>query len=196
MFTGLIEEVGKVVSLRRHSRGGSLHLETGAEVETGDSIAVNGVCQTVSGFERSGLLCDILPETLRVTNLGSLKSGDPVNIERSLSAGDRIGGHFVTGHVDGTGMVKRVDRNRGMIDIEIEEELHSYLVPKCSVALDGISLTVGPELKGRSFRVYIIPHTWKSTNLESIRPGYKANIEIDMLAKYVRKFTSGMEDRK
>lgn len=196
MFTGLVEEVGKVVSLRRDSRGGRLHMESGVEIGTGDSIALNGVCQTVSGLERNGFTCDILPETLRVTNLGSLKSGDPVNIERSLSAGDRLGGHFVSGHVDGTGTVKRTDRNNGMIDIEIEEELHSYLVPKCSVAVDGISLTVGPELKGRSFRVYIIPHTWKSTNLESIRPGYKANIEIDMLAKYVRKFTSSMKDRK
>jgi len=190
LFTGLIEEVAKVINLRRHSRGGRLRLSSGSVLEIGESVAVNGVCQTVSSLERDGFSCDILPETLRVTNLGSLSSGDRVNIERALEAGGRIGGHLMSGHVDGTGLVRKIDSSGGMIEIEIEEHLHSYLVPKCSIAVDGISLTVGPRLKGRVFQVYIIPHTWKSTNLESIRPGYRVNIEIDMLAKYVKKFTS------
>ena len=190
MFTGLIEEVAKVINLRRHSRGGRLRLSPGSVLEIGESVAVNGVCQTVSSLERDGFSCDILPETLRVTNLGSLSSGDRVNIERALEAGGRIGGHLMSGHIDGTGLVRKIDSSGGMIEIEIEEHLHSYLVPKCSIAVDGISLTVGPRLKGRVFQVYIIPHTWKSTNLESIRPGYRVNIEIDMLAKYVKKFTS------
>lgn len=190
MFTGLIEEVAKVINLRRHSRGGRLRLSSGSVLEIGESVAVNGVCQTVSSLERDGFSCDILPETLRVTNLGSLSSGDRVNIERALEAGGRIGGHLMSGHIDGTGLVRKIDSSGGMIEIEIEEHLHSYLVPKCSIAVDGISLTVGPRLKGKLFQVYIIPHTWKSTNLESIRPGYRVNIEIDMLAKYVKKFTS------
>jgi len=190
LFTGLIEEVAKVINLRRHSRGGRLRLSSGSVLEIGESVAVNGVCQTVSSLERDGFSCDILPETLRVTNLGSLSSGDRVNIERALEAGGRIGGHLMSGHIDGTGLVRKIDSSGGMIEIEIEEHLHSYLVPKCSIAVDGISLTVGPRLKGKLFQVYIIPHTWKSTNLESIRPGYRVNIEIDMLAKYVKKFTS------
>ncbi|MBD3179379.1 MAG: riboflavin synthase [Candidatus Latescibacteria bacterium] len=194
MFTGLVEEVGTVISLRRHSRGGVLKLESGIEFETGDSVAVNGVCQTVSGFQEGAPVFDILPETLRVTNLGSLRAGARVNIERALTPSDRFGGHFVTGHVDGTGLIKRADQGKGMLEIEVDQRIHSYLVPKCSVAVDGISLTVGPELRGRTFRVYIIPHTWDNTNLESVRPGYRANIEIDMLAKYVYKFTSGTED--
>ena len=190
MFTGLVEDVGKVIYLRRHSRGAKLHLESDIGFEIGESVAVNGVCQTVSSLERDGISFDILPETLRVTNLDSLKSGDKVNIERAMKAGGRIGGHLVSGHIDGTGLVRKVERSSGMIEIEIERHLHSYLVPKCSIAVDGISLTLGPHLKGGTFCVYIIPHTWKSTNLESIRPGYMVNIEIDMLAKYVREFTS------
>ncbi|MFO7916282.1 MAG: riboflavin synthase [Candidatus Krumholzibacteriales bacterium] len=194
MFTGLVEEVDRVIYLRRHSRGGKLRLESGTGFETGESVAVNGVCQTVSSLERDGFSCDILPETLRVTNLGSLKSGDKVNVERALQAGGRIGGHLMSGHIDGTGLVRKIDRSGGMIEIEIEKNLHSYLVPKCSIAVDGISLTVGPRLEGKSFQVYIIPHTWKSTSLESIRPGSRVNIEIDMLAKYVKQFTSSGRD--
>jgi riboflavin synthase len=194
LFTGLVEEVGRVVTLRRHSRGGRLHIETGIAFETGESVAVNGVCQTVSGFERGGIICDILPETLRVTNLGSLTGGSRANIERALPADGRFGGHMMTGHVDCTGIMKRVDRGRGVIEIELEKNVHSYLVPKCSVGVDGISLTVGPRLRGNRFEVYIIPHTWKSTNLEDARPGYRPNIEIDIMAKYVRKYISGMND--
>ncbi len=188
MFTGLIEETGKVISVRRSSAGARLAVQCRAALSMGDSVAVNGVCQTVSGLESSGFSCDVLPETLRVTNLGELKPGSRVNIERALSAGDRFGGHMVNGHIDGVGSVKKVKRNPYLVGIEVDEGIFDYLVPKGSVAVDGISLTVGPKPSRGYFEVFIIPHTWENTNLNSALPGSKVNIEVDILAKYVKRF--------
>jgi len=193
LFTGLIEEVGKVVSLRRSSAGARLAVQCRAPLSVGDSVAVNGVCQTVVSLEGAGFSCDILPETLRVTNLGGLKPGGRVNIERALSAGGRFGGHMVSGHIDGVGSVKKVKRSPYLVGIEVDGDIFKYLVPKGSVAVDGISLTVGPEPEGGYFEVFIIPHTWENTNLGSVSPGSKVNIEVDILAKYVRRFVEDQQ---
>lgn len=190
MFTGLIEGTGTVVSLRRRGRGARLTVSSGLEgLEMGESVAVNGVCQTVA--ERSGgvFSCDVLEETLRVSNIGLLRRGSVVNVERALLSTDRLGGHIVNGHIDGLGTVARVARASGTLRIAVPRDIIEYLVPKGSVAVDGVSLTVGPELGAGSFDVYIIPHTWEHTNLAGARVGGKVNIEIDILAKYVKRFT-------
>lgn len=189
MFTGLVREVGKVRYLKRHSTGAVLSVSSEQEMEPGDSVAINGVCQTVSRLESRGFSCDVLQETLRATNFGTLKPGDRVNLERALLPGDPIGGHIVNGHVDGTGTVVKVTRKPYSVGIEVEKDLFKYLVPKASVAVDGISLTVGPETKDGYFEVYVIPHTWENTNISKAKPGRKVNIEIDILAKYVMEFT-------
>ena len=189
MFTGLIEDVGRVVSMRRSSSGARLSIRTSLDgLDPGESIAVNGACQTVTAFRAGEFSCDVLRETLRVTNLGDLASGDPVNLERALRAGGRMGGHIVNGHVDGTGTLRRVSASRGSIEISVPPELAVFLVPKGSVAVDGISLTVGPEVGRDSFTVYVIPHTLENTTLHRARAGVKVNIETDILAKYIHKF--------
>lgn len=191
MFTGLIEATGTVVSLARSAGGGVLRIETPLDgLCVGESVAVNGVCQTVARIEGTRIACDVLPETLRVTNLGLLRPGERVNLERALRPGDRLGGHIVNGHVDGMGTVVRVTRAPLGLEIEAPRELARYVVPKGPVALDGISLTAGPETAAGRFSVFIIPHTWEHTNLRSIAPGRKVNIEIDILAKYVERLGS------
>ncbi len=188
MFTGLIQEVGRVVSLRRHSRGAKLSIKMNKNIVVGESIAVNGVCQTASQVEEDRFACDLLPETLRVTNLGELKSGSRVNLEQALLPGDGIGGHIVNGHVDGVGVVRKVLKNPYSLRIELGKDMFEYIVPKASIAVDGISLTIGPKPTGGYFDLFIIPHTWENTNLKFIRPGDRVNIEIDILARYVKKF--------
>ena len=133
-------------------------------------------------------MCDVLPETLRVTNLGQLRAGSPVNLERALEAGARMGGHIVNGHVDGVGRVTRVIRDPLGIEIDIGRGLGRYMVPKGSVAVDGVSLTIGPDPSGSRFRVFIIPQTWEMTTLGKVSPGSRVNIEVDILAKYVENF--------
>ena len=190
MFTGLIEDRGRVVKLIRKSTGARLTVKTALDqLEVGDSIAVNGVCQTVTSIRRDCFSCDVLPETLRVTNLDSLTPGTTVNLERALGTGDRWGGHMVNGHVDGVGTIKSITGNPRRVEIKADPEILSYLVPKVSVAVDGISLTVGPHPGERLFTIFIIPHTWESTNLREAAPGRKVNIEVDIIAKYVNKFT-------
>jgi riboflavin synthase len=190
MFTGLIETVGKVASMRRSSSGGMLTVVSSLDgLEIGESVAVNGACQTVAGLKGGTFSCDLLPETLRVTNLGELKAGSTVNLERALPAGARLGGHIVNGHVDGTGRVVRVIRDPLGLEVDIGREMGRYIVAKGSVAVDGVSLTVGPDPEAGRFKVFIIPHTWESTTLGKVRPGSRVNIEVDILAKYVEKFT-------
>ena len=194
MFTGLIETTGKVISTRRSSRGGRLTIASSLEeLEIGDSVSVNGVCQTVAGLGGGSFSCDVLPETLRVTNLGRLRAGSAVNLERALTADARLGGHIVNGHVDGVGRVTRVIRDPLGIEIDAGSELGRYMVPKGSVAVDGVSLTIGPDSSGGKFRVFIIPHTWETTTLGKARPGNRVNIEVDILAKYVERFQVSRE---
>lgn len=188
MFTGLIEDVGRVVSLRRRSNGAVLDVRTDLTgLVTGESIAVNGVCQTVTRFAGGVFTCEVLPETMRATNIAGLRGGHRVNLERALRPGDRLGGHFVNGHVDGTGEVKAIRRDPLSIDIAVGAGIFSHIVPKGSIAIDGVSLTVGPDPRGGVFRVFIIPHTWEHTGLGKLRIGSRVNIETDILAKYVFK---------
>jgi riboflavin synthase len=188
VFTGLVEDVGTVVSMKRRSMGARLRIGTALEgLERGDSIAVNGACQTVVETGRGTFTCDLLSETLRVTNLGGLRAGSLVNLERALEAHGRFGGHFVNGHVDGLGLVTAVSRHPLSLEIKVAPDLFRYLVPKGSVAVDGVSLTVGPEPKKGRFKVFIIPHTWEHTNLRRTRSGSRVNIEVDIIGKYVFK---------
>jgi riboflavin synthase len=187
MFSGIIEEVGQVKSITRKSA--SLVLEIGVSLALtgaaiGESIAVNGVCLTVVKKLPQSLCFDLLPETKRVTNLGILKNRDHVNLERSLRMGERISGHFVTGHVDCLGVVRKKRRIDGSLSFEVAvpPESRAQLLPKGSVAVDGVSLTI-VEISGNLFSVQIIPHTAANTTLGKKGPADKLNIEFDILAK-------------
>jgi riboflavin synthase len=190
MFTGIVEECGEVESFSR--AGGAWRLKVSApgiaNGVDGESIAVNGCCLTAVGFEGSAVQFDVLEETRRLTNLASVVPGAPVNLERSLRADSRLGGHFVTGHIDGRGTID-VFEARGAdhyLRIRGPEGCGRLLVMKGSVAVDGISLTVA-EVDGDSFAVWIIPHTLAVTNLRIRGAGDTVNLEFDMLGKYVEK---------
>ncbi len=192
MFTGIIEEVGKVRSLRRAAQGAIAGIEArsvGAELNPGDSIAVNGACLTVTDRKGENFSCDLSPETLQRTTLGEARKGMLVNLERPLSLGSRLGGHFVQGHIDGIGrLVSRAAGGDGsVLTFEYPMEIERYLVHKGSVAVDGISLTIA-ALKGNSFTVAVIPFTLKMTNLGGLRIGSAVNLEVDILGKYVERF--------
>jgi riboflavin synthase len=186
MFTGIVEEVGRVLSFT-----GS-RLVVGARVTIegsglGASVAVNGACLTVVEPTADRLAFDLGPETLKVTALGDLVPGDPVNLERPLRLGDFVGGHLVQGHVDGTGIVTSMRRQDDTARIRIEWQepgMAELLIPKGSVAVDGVSLTVA-ALDARAFEVMLIPHTLANTTLGHARPGTKVNLEMDMIGKYV-----------
>jgi riboflavin synthase len=189
LFTGLIEEVGTVVSVRRRRGGGSLTVKTNlADLTEGESIAVSGVCQTVAQIGKGTFSCDLLEETIRSTTLGSLRAGSLVNLERAMRPGDRMGGHFVSGHVDGMGTITAVNRRPLGIEIAVDSEIFKFMIPKGSVAVEGVSLTIGPELRYGRFIVFIIPFTWEHTNLHALRAGSKVNIEADILGRYVYSF--------
>lgn len=195
MFTGIIEDVGKVKSIEKTGQTGRITVETSLDisaVRTGDSIAVNGACLTVTGLSAGSFTADVSSETLRVTTLGGLGTGDPVNIEPALTLGKPLGGHLVSGHVDGVGTVTAMEEKGQYIDLEVEvpEELAATLVKKGSVAVDGISLTVA-SLEGNRFTVAVIPHTVERTTLRSKRRGSEVNVETDIIGKYVERFLRG-----
>lgn len=188
MFTGIVEELGRVIAIKRGSGISLLEIEAvlvSTDAKIGDSIAVNGACLTVAAKDK--LSFGVMPETLSKTNLGELKFGDKVNLERALKVGDRLSGHFVTGHIDCVGVVKdrRQEKNNTCFEIEVACGFMPLVVSKGSVCIDGISLTV-VEKKPRGFTVYIIPHTLKSTTLGFRRHSSKVNVEFDILAKYLR----------
>ncbi|HEX8948752.1 MAG TPA: riboflavin synthase [Dissulfurispiraceae bacterium] len=192
MFTGLIAELGEVVSLEGRAESAKLSAkggETAKDALLGDSISVNGVCLTVVDIDGDTLSFDVSYETLRSTNLGALKRGDRVNLESSLRPNSKMGGHFVTGHVEGVGKIrsKTPAGNAVRIEIEAPKDVLKYLVEKGSVAVDGISLTVVDVLKD-AFTVVIIPHTAKMTTIGLKSTGEGVNLEPDILAKYVAKF--------
>ena len=191
MFTGLIEEQGRVLT---PPRNGKLSLAASKVTEglaLGDSIAVNGVCLTVSAFSGQRFTADVMPETLHRSNLGELRTGSLVNLERALPATGRFGGHFVSGHIDGVGTLLSVhpDGNALRFSIRAAPELLGGIVEKGSVAIDGISLTV-VELTERMFSVSVIPHTAAVTTLLARRPGDRLNLETDMIGKYVLRALS------
>jgi len=199
MFTGLIETVGHVSGLVSVPSGFRMRVRTpfASELALGESVAVNGVCLTVTAVEGDELQAEIGPETARVTTLGSLKPQQPVNLERSLRAGDRFGGHFVQGHVDSVGTIENVrrDGDAHWLTISFPGALATALIPKGSVAVDGISLTVA-ALRERQFDVMIIPFTWSHTNLSSVSVRDQVNLECDMLGKYVVRAAELFEKTK
>lgn len=188
MFTGLIEGVGLVSEAERTAAGLRLRIASplADDLRPGDSVAVNGVCLTAVAASGGHAAFEVGPETARVTTLASLRPGRPVNLERSMPAGGRFGGHFVQGHVDATGTVRAVvpDGDAHWLTVGFEERLAPFLVPKGSVAVDGVSLTVA-ELEGDAFRVMIVPYTWTHTALRSLANGDAVNVECDLLGKYV-----------
>lgn len=190
MFTGLIEAVGSVASLRPSPRGLELQIGTdlGPELTPGDSLAVNGVCLTVTAGTDGRVSADVGPETARITTLAALRLGDTVNLERPLAGSGRFGGHFVQGHVDGTGRILtiRPEGDSHWITIGFDRAAASSIVLKGSIAVDGISLTVA-HLADAAFDVMIIPFTWSHTNLSSRREGDLVNLEFDMVGKYVAR---------
>jgi riboflavin synthase len=190
MFTGLIEAVGCVSALKSNGSGCELRVQTALaqELRAGDSIAVNGVCLTATPVNGGEMLADIGPETARVTTLGSFRRDQRVNLERSMRVDARFGGHFVQGHVDGTGTVEglREEGDAHWITISFPGELAPFLIPKGSIAVDGVSLTVA-RLGGAEFDVMIVPFTWAHTNLASLRVGERVNLECDMIGKYVAR---------
>ena len=190
MFTGLIAEVGSVTALQRNGAGATLHVRArlAEELGRGDSIAVNGVCLTASEIHAQSFQAEAMLETLKRSSLGGLQAGARVNLELPLRAGERLGGHIVQGHVDGTGTVSAI-REEGfarILEIDTDPQLERYLVEKGSVALDGVSLTVS-ALNERGFAVALIPETLKRTNLGGVDQGDLLNIEVDVLAKQVER---------
>ena len=188
MFTGIIEELGIVKAVSRKGRLISLSIQADkviSDTKIGDSIAVNGVCLTVVKIEDKVLSFDLLEETARLTNLGKLKSNEKVNLERSLKIGDRLSGHFVTGHIDCPGAIREKTYVSGNLSfkITIPREFLKFIALKGSITVDGISLTVSDK-RSNTFSVCIIPHTLKNTTLSFKGPSSEVNIETDILAKY------------
>ena len=191
MFTGIIEDLGTVAAIKRSPTGAVLTIRTAlplARVTLGESIAINGACMTVTAKGRGSFAMDISAESLRRTTLGELKPGDRVNLERCLTLGKLIGGHLVSGHVDGVGRIVSIkpEGDSRLYTFEVPAAQARYLVEKGSVAIDGISLTVF-GIRGRRFSVALIPHTLKLTTLGFKRPGDAVNVESDMLVKYVER---------
>ena len=195
MFTGIIEEVGQVVAFAPAKEAWSLQIAARlvpSDVAVGDSVAINGCCLTVARFEAGHLWFDLLEETRRLTNFNELRPGSAVNLERSLKPEGRMGGHFVSGHIDALGRVETFEA-RGKdhyLRISGPAGTGRYLVSKGSIALDGISLTVA-EVVGDTFAVWLIPHTMAVTNLREKQTGSGVNLEFDLLAKYVEKLLAG-----
>ena len=191
MFTGLVEETGEVASLALSPKGARLSVRARVVLEglqIGDSIAVNGCCLTATTIAGDSVSFDLLQETLRLTNLHALAPGAPVNLERALAAGARLGGHFVQGHIDCTSEVLAFEPSGAdyRLEIALPAQFQQYVASKGSIAVDGISLTVA-EVSTSSFTLWIIPHTLAATNLRAKKPGDLVNLEFDLLAKYVER---------
>ena len=190
MFTGLIETVATVARVDAVPSGYKLRLETplGADLQLGESVTVDGVCLTVTARDAGGWDADVGPETARVTTLGLLRRGALVNLERAIRADGRMGGHFVLGHVDGTGVIQHVrpEADFYWVTIGYPGALAPYLIHRGSIAVDGVSLTIA-ALKPSSFDVQIVPHTWTHTNLQAAGVDDAVNLECDMIGKYVAR---------
>ena len=201
MFTGLIEEVGTVARLEGSARGAKLTIRCKTVLEntrTGDSIATNGVCLTVTGRTGDTFTADVMAESLRRSGLGTLRTGDRVNLERAMPADGRFGGHIVSGHIDGTGTVRELapeGDNAVWVTVAAAPALLRYIVEKGSIAIDGISLTVA-FVDDQCFKVSIIPHTGAETTLLHRKPGDTVNLECDIIAKYIEKLMKPAETPK
>jgi len=191
VFTGLVEEIGRVRQVRRQGNFQRLTIDaTGIldDLRIGDSVDIAGACQTVVDLDGTGFAVESVEETLRRTTLGELQAGDPVNLERALRADDRLGGHLVLGHVDGVGRIARLTQAQESWELSVEPTpgLERYIASKGSIAVDGISLTV-VEADDRHFTVAVIPHTFEHTTLAARRVGDRVNLEVDVLARYVER---------
>jgi riboflavin synthase len=198
VFTGIIEELGELESLESRPTGARLNVqcrEVLSDLKEGASIAVNGVCLTAVGIRPASFSADLAPETLRRTNLGALRSGSRVNLERPLSPTGRLSGHIVQGHVDATGELISLDPlgdDNWWLRVRVPDEIDRYLVFKGSIAIDGISLTIA-SIESGLLSVTIIPHTYRNTSLGSYQPGSRVNIECDILAKHVEKMIRSLD---
>jgi riboflavin synthase len=190
MFTGIVRELGRVEAIEEADHGVSLRVrapETSKAVDVGDSVSVNGVCLTAVGVDDGSIAFDVVLETLRRSTLGELEEGAGVNVEPALRAGDPVGGHFVQGHVDGVGRVRRVTQEG--LEIEAGPEIMRYCVEKGSISVEGVSLTIA-TLEETAFTVALVPHTREVTTLGQAAEGAELNLEVDMLAKYVEKLAA------
>lgn len=197
MFTGIIEEMGVVKAIDRNIQSIRLTLLAKTileELELGDSVTIDGVCTTATDLVESGFTVDLSPETARVTTLGGLKLGDPVNLERAMRIMDRIGGHLVSGHVEGVGVIRerKQEENAILLTIEAPADILKYCIKKGSIAVDGVSLTIN-HLADRSLTVSIIPHTAKVTTLGLKGIGSPVNLESDLIGKYVERLIGSKE---
>ncbi|MFP4660766.1 MAG: riboflavin synthase [Halanaerobiales bacterium] len=191
MFTGIVQEIGILKKRIKANNRYQLIIEAArilGDVSKGDSIAVNGVCLTVVSYTDNTFTADVMPETLRATNLSKLNIGAGVNLEQAVRADGFYGGHLVTGHVDGSGIVSSInlENNAHLVEIKTAEELTNYMVDKGSIALNGVSLTI-MKVSTDSVSVSLIPETWSSTNLSNLNIGDEINIETDLIGKYVYK---------
>ncbi|MEM3143826.1 MAG: riboflavin synthase [Candidatus Nitrosotenuis sp.] len=191
MFTGIIEGTGRVLKIQKSTNRSAVKMtvdlgQNAKGLRIGQSVALNGVCLTVTGISKSKCNFEMIEETTKRTDLGNLKEGGLVNIERSLKVGDRMEGHFVLGHVDGVGIIKKIEQKPKEIKVwfEIPKSLAQYVVEKGSIAIDGISLTV-VDVKKNLISVCLIPHTFEVTNFQTKKAGDKVNIETDVLGKYL-----------
>ncbi|WP_160719046.1 riboflavin synthase [Bacillus sp. USDA818B3_A] len=196
MFTGIIEEIGKVAKIQRTANSYVLTIEAEKilqDVQLGDSIAVNGVCLTVTSFSGKQFSVDVMPETVKATSLNNVQTGSKVNLERAMAAGGRFGGHFVSGHIDGTGTItrKQAFENAVYYEIAADPELLRYIIVRGSVAVDGTSLTVF-EVSETSFTLSLIPHTLSETVIGLKGSGDIVNLECDMIGKYVSHFIKNL----
>lgn len=200
MFTGIIEEIGKVVSFKKSAHGADLKISAKTvleDVKLGESIAVNGVCETVVAFDNTTFEVNVSDETLRVSNLSNLKQGDFVNLERALKLSDRLSGHIVSGHVDLTTKFIKKEKLGEFYNMEfaVTPDFRKYIVKKGSITINGISLTIA-DIKPESFVVAVIPHTFENTNLKELKNNDIVNIETDILAKYIENFVVGKEKKE
>ncbi len=190
MFTGLVETTGRVLELEARGDQARLTLDIpfASELQLGESVANNGCCLTVVARSETSASFDVLTQTLKVTSLGDLLPGHKVNLERALRAGDRLGGHFVQGHIDDTGVIETLDPygQDHLLEVRLPEALAGLCIDKGSLAIDGISLTIA-EMEGTLARFWIIPHTMEKTNLSTRAAGQRVNLEADVLAKHVAK---------
>ncbi len=195
MFTGIIETVGRVVHIEHNQQGSRLHLQSGkvdpVTVDLGASIAVNGVCLTVCELIAKGLMFDVSAETRSRTTLSQLKTGDRINLEQAVTPSTRLGGHFVSGHVDGMGKIVSIvaDGFSKIITVDVDKSLAKYIAIKGSIAVDGVSLTTN-QIDGNQFKLTLIPHTLQETTIGSYCSGQRINIEVDVIARYIERLLS------
>ena len=200
MFTGIVEEIGAIQGVRRGVHSSSLTIQGSIifdDLKLGDSVAVNGVCLTVADYSKDTFTADVMHETLNRSSIGTLNTGSHVNLERAMPANGRFGGHIVTGHIDGTGVITEIkkDDNAILYSIRAADKIIKYIVEKGSVAIDGISLTIA-TVSAENFSVSIIPHTAKSTTLSEKAVGDIVNLENDVIGKYVEKLLGHEQELK